>query len=428
MTAILLVNPPIYDFSAYDFWLRPYGLLRVAGFFQHGVQMTLFDFLDRSSPQMPRSSNSRTDPFGRGAFYSERIPKPPVFADIPRYFKRLGIPRDRFRNFLTEHNQFDFALIQTSMTYWYPGVKEVIEDIRKFAPRMKIILGGVYASLCPHHAHLLGPDLVVQGISCEPLSRLIDIKPDLTKTPFWQAYPVLPFAVLKISQGCPFNCTYCSTPLIYPRFSHRPLDEVLEEFELLSSRGVKDIAFYDDALLFKPQVVLIPFLEKVLAANSGINFHTPNALHACFITKDLAALMVRAGFKTFYLGFESANSDWQKRTGSKVYPENLAQAVRNLLAAGADPAGIKAYQIIGHPLAGISQAEQSMKFINSLGIGIVLADFSPIPGTPDAEAAKKWTDIAEPLNHNKTAFTIRRLGYERTNDLKNLRKKLNRRL
>jgi hypothetical protein len=29
---ILLVNPPIYDFSAYDFWLKPYGMPRVAGF------------------------------------------------------------------------------------------------------------------------------------------------------------------------------------------------------------------------------------------------------------------------------------------------------------------------------------------------------------------------------------------------------------
>jgi len=29
---ILLVNPPIYDFSAYDFWLKPYGMLRAAGF------------------------------------------------------------------------------------------------------------------------------------------------------------------------------------------------------------------------------------------------------------------------------------------------------------------------------------------------------------------------------------------------------------
>jgi hypothetical protein len=28
---LLLVNPPIYDFTAFDFWLRPYGMLRVAG-------------------------------------------------------------------------------------------------------------------------------------------------------------------------------------------------------------------------------------------------------------------------------------------------------------------------------------------------------------------------------------------------------------
>jgi len=28
---ILLVNPPIHDFAAYDFWLKPYGRLRVAG-------------------------------------------------------------------------------------------------------------------------------------------------------------------------------------------------------------------------------------------------------------------------------------------------------------------------------------------------------------------------------------------------------------
>jgi len=28
---ILLENPPIYDFAAYDFWLKPYGMLSGAG-------------------------------------------------------------------------------------------------------------------------------------------------------------------------------------------------------------------------------------------------------------------------------------------------------------------------------------------------------------------------------------------------------------
>ncbi len=50
---ILLVNPPIYDFSAYDFWLKPYGMLRVAGFLRGQADFALFDFLDRLDPRVP---------------------------------------------------------------------------------------------------------------------------------------------------------------------------------------------------------------------------------------------------------------------------------------------------------------------------------------------------------------------------------------
>jgi hypothetical protein len=47
---ILLVNPPIYDFAAYDFWLKPYGLLSVAGYLRGRAEFKLFDYLDRLDP------------------------------------------------------------------------------------------------------------------------------------------------------------------------------------------------------------------------------------------------------------------------------------------------------------------------------------------------------------------------------------------
>jgi hypothetical protein len=53
------------------------------------------------------------------------------------------------------------VLVQTVMTYWYLGVREVIEDVRKLQPHAKIILGGVYATLCPKHAKSLGADQVL---------------------------------------------------------------------------------------------------------------------------------------------------------------------------------------------------------------------------------------------------------------------------
>ena len=135
--------------------------------------------------------------------------------------------------------------------------------------------------------------------------------------------------------------------------------------------------------------------------------------------------MIRAGFKTFYLGFESASQQWQQRTGSKVFSDELAQATRYLIDAGADPGNITAYQILGHPHIDIQELEASMRFVNSLGIRGMLADFSPIPGTPDGEYCRKWVDLDEPLMHNKTAFPIILLGFDESNRLKDLQRKLN---
>jgi len=55
---VLLVNPPIFDFTAYDFWLRPYGMLRVAGMMRHCCRLSFFDYL----------VSYKTDAWGRGRF------------------------------------------------------------------------------------------------------------------------------------------------------------------------------------------------------------------------------------------------------------------------------------------------------------------------------------------------------------------------
>jgi len=244
----------------------------------------------------------------------------------------------------------------------------------------------------------------------------------------WELYEKLNVGVLKLSDGCPFSCTYCSVPRVYGKFKPRPLERSLAELELLAKRGVENIAFYDDALLFESGRVLQPFLEEVLRRKIKVNMHSPNGLHARFITRELAELMVKAGFKTFYLGFESASLQWQEQTGSKVFCDELSRAVENLTAAGAEPTSITVYQILGHPDSDIQQLEESMRFVNGLGARGMLADFSPIPGTPDGETARKWVDMDEPLLHNNTAFPITLLGFDEVNRLKDMQRRLNRNL
>ena len=413
---ILLVNPPIYDFTAFDFWLKPLGVLSVAGLLRGHAEMELFDYLERSG---------ESDEFGKGKFDAERIETPKVLADIPRSFNRFGKERKEFREYLCNTKRFDFVIIQTVMTYWYQGVQEVIEDIKKLSPSTKIVLGGPYATICNLHAKSLGADLIIEGTDLRPLWHLLDVIPVKYQSPFWEGYDGIESGAMKLTRGCPFKCTYCSVPNVYTEFVPRSPLNCGADIDLLEERQVKNVAFYDDALLYEPTRTLIPFLQYVIQKQPGINFHTPNGLHAKFVYDELAELMVRAGFKTFYLGFESMSEDFQKSTGSKLKPRELVKAVVNLQKAGANRKNITAYAIVGHPDSDTQQLEESMRYINELGIRVMLSDFSPIPGTHDGDKCNKFADMSEPLNHNKTAFPIRLLGNDRVNELKDLCRELN---
>lgn len=427
---ILLVNPPIYDFAAYDFWLKPYGMLRVGGMLRPFADLKLFDYMDRLHPAFDPAIREKTDYYGKGPYPCKIIPKPQPLKDIHRHYRRFGMPRKIFHDFLVKMGSFDFVLIQTVMTYWYPGYKEVIEDIRRFCPPAKIVLGGFYATACTGHANTLGADIVIVGDNLDPLWNLIGHPPFAEpQTPAWELYPKLESAVMTLTHGCPFKCSYCFVPQSNVKFQTRPLDQCIAELNHLVSLEVKNIAFYDDALLYQSEQVISPFFLAVLDSRINVNFHTPNAMHARFITPELADVMVRAGFKTFYLGFESRSETFHKETGSgKVVSDELADAVEYLRSAGADPQNIIAYEMLGHPLANVQQLEESMRFANSLGIRIMLSDFSPIPGTPDGDLCRQYANLEEPLNHSKTAFPIRFVGFDRVNYYKDLCRKLNRQL
>jgi radical SAM superfamily enzyme YgiQ (UPF0313 family) len=363
------------------------------------------------------------------------------------------------------------------MTYWYLGYKEVIDELKKHWPRTKIVLGGPYSMICSEHAKNLGADFIfgddvamlatakqtpTAGVGANQIFKNPVIGDDgAEQLPQWGLYKNLTTAAMKITCGCPFKCTYCSVPIFCDGFTARPIEQVIEELKYLISLGVKNIAFYDDALLYKSDEVLKPFLryvienginpapivpcqnpEKISSTNvnrndfglaitknnrCGVNvsFHTPNALNARFIDKGLADLMIKAGFKSFYLGFESRADEFQKQTGSKVFDNEFARAVKNLIAAGADKSSITAYLMLGHPRFEIQDVEESMKFVHNLGARIMLADFSPIPGTPDGRLAEKYVGMNEPLMHNKTAFPIILFGDEEVTRIKDMCRKLN---
>lgn len=147
---ILLVNPWIHDFAAYDLWARPLGLLILATSLREAGWEPLFvDCLDADHPEM---QPVKVKDYFHGRFAKTTIPKPPLLATISRTYSRYGVDPDIIRSDLASIPTPQAILVTSLMTYWYPGVRETIQLLREVFLDVPLLLGGIYASLLPDHA------------------------------------------------------------------------------------------------------------------------------------------------------------------------------------------------------------------------------------------------------------------------------------
>ncbi len=426
---LLLINPWIYDFTAYDLWNKPIGLLYIASHLrQAGYHIDFIDCLDKYHPLLAASDTRKvkTKKYGTGPFIRQRIHKPEILNFIPRYFARYGLPENIFNRYLRNLPKPDAVLVTSMMTYWYPGPARVVELVRDIFPGVPVILGGIYATLLPQHAgNVVRPDEIITGpgeiaienllarlFSGSPAGRLSAQSLDDFPWPAFDLYSRLDYLPVMSSRGCPYRCTFCATDKISGPYAQRQPDKVLEEIKENTARyQVRDVAFYDDALLLNKNDRMIPLLENVIESGLNLRFHTPNGLHTRQVDREMARLFYGSGFKTIRLSFETSDPLRRQDMGNKVSPDQLQAAVDYLQEAGYERKNLEAYVMMGLPHQNYQEIYDSILFVHSLAIKIRLASFSPIPGTVDYERAVKdglFPADADPLLTNKTIYPMHR--------------------
>jgi len=438
---ILLINPWIYDFAAYDFWLAPLGLLSLAAFLRedgYGVQM--IDCLRhpvQTCPTLRTEKQPRRSPSGHGQFSKESLLRPLPLQSIPRRYNRYGIKEGEFRNSLKEMSRPELILVTSMMTYWYPAVFDTIRILKEEIPGVPVILGGNYVTLCAEHAQKAGADRLVIGEGeCQLPEILKDylgndtafqVDPDdLDSYPYpaYDLYERQEQISIMTSRGCPFRCSYCASHRINPRYRRRDPIKVADEIAYWhEGYGVCHFSFYDDALLIDPEGMAIPLLEEIIRRGLNCQFHCPNGLHLREVTPELARLMFRAGFRTIRFGFETADVQRQINTGGKVTNEHLEHAVAYLREAGYEPRDIGIYLLCGLPGQSAVEVHEAIKHVQRCGARPVIAEYSPIPGTAlwDASVEASPYPIAEePLFHNNSLLPCQSglLTFEMYQDLK----------
>lgn len=412
---ILGINPWITDFAAFNLWSRPVGLLACLSMVRDaGAAIALMDCLD---PTWEGVRWPRPGRYGTGHYPKQELEPPEALAFTGRRYSRYGLDRAMVREALARLDPApDAVMVSSVMTYWYPGAIDALSLARELWPDAVRILGGPYATLCADHAlRHARPDLLVRG-SLETPANWAQLWAALG----WDAPPLPDRAGLNLaldlyndpgyapvlgSRGCPFSCDYCASRALYPGFTQSGPGPVLASMEAEQARGVRDFAFYDDALLVAPDRWLWPVLDAAADRWPQVRLHTPNAMHVRSLTPDACSRLKRGGLTTVRLGLET--TDFDRRHDVKLTRREWEDGARNLVDAGFDLADIGVYILFGLPGQDLTSVEAAVRHVREFGFRPHLAHYTPIPGSPMFEAARRaspYPIAEEPLFQNNSIW------------------------
>jgi hypothetical protein len=395
--------------------MTPLGLLHLSRYFKdHGWRTSLLNCLTRFDPLLPATRKKR---YHTGDFYWEEQDPPTNFEIIPRKFKRYGFNAAMVRQRLEQLPPVDCIGVSSLMTYWYPGVEAIVSELREVYPTVPLFLSGIYASLCTDHARNLSG--ITHVFPKKELSQfhtvLMHYFPDTFK-PYISSRSFPDYTLvrhqeslpLRLRSGCSHRCKYCASSYLDPQPTILPQKAALTGLTWGREWNIEDFVFYDDALLYQFDEVLKPFLEEKMNLHPTARFHTPNALHARYITKTVADWLYQTGFETIRVGLETIDPILQAKMGNKADQRDWENAIDGLVTAGFNKSQVGVYVMVGVPGQTLEHVYQTISYLKDFPVLIKPVWYSPIPHTPYFDELKqRFPEIEnEPLFQNDTFFPI----------------------
>lgn len=378
----LLINPPIYDTQYWPHWSQPHGLLKIATWLRKCgyTDLRLLDCL--------ATDKQRKVAFRRRGYVSRD--------NITRRMWEFGWPLDKLRNELLRHANGelfrpDEVWITSIMTYWWTSTRDVIRLVQEVfdPPRPRILVGGVYPTLYPEHAEdrLSGEAdevIIVPGEICdEAANAWTDLS--LYRDPVYEAKPI--YAIITGSRGCPFNCAYCAQLKLNNgrrAVRYRDPEDVAEEVaQKRRDYGIREIAFYEDNLLFNREDFLAR-LDAIERRGLKLTIYAPEGIEPRLIERELLARMRRAGFQKIYLALETIDNEigrgWNRRQAT-VEKFDRAVAIAQECGFRVGAQDLNAFVLFGLPGEDLQAVVNTALYASHRVGSVIPMLFTPVPGS-----------------------------------------------
>jgi radical SAM superfamily enzyme YgiQ (UPF0313 family) len=192
------------------------------------------------------------------------------------------------------------------------------------------------------------------------------------------------FTSIVSSRGCPFRCSFCGCRK-FARGIWRPrsVENIMEEFRLLYSKGFRQFLFVDDNFTLNLRRV-VKLCRQIKKEKLDIEWLCDSRVDNC--SYDTLREMVKAGCRLLYFGVESANQRILNYYKKGITPDQTKKAVKTARKAGVDI--IVGSFIVGAPDESREEIRNTLHFAHELDIDVPqLNILSAFPGTDS------WNDL-----------------------------------
>lgn len=295
------------------------------------------------------------------------------------------------------------------------GMK-LVRRIRRKQPDCFVVLAGCAAMPACESFERDEPDLRVGQKEKFRLPELLPAALQTTQheTPTGEPAPTFHTtrALLKIQNGCNFDCAYCIVPLTRGHPVSRPRTEILREADALLHAGFQElvitganIACYQDS-----RGNLIPLLEQLLSLSAHHRIRL-SSIEFSTIEHELTAFMAGEPRICRYLHapLQSGDDEILTRMGRRYSVIEYSQAIEHACRL-LPHAGIGTDLIAGFPGESEQQFLNTFELVQALPFSnLHVFPYSPRPGT---RAAKLPDDV--PAKQKQERVTaLQRLGQEK---------------
>lgn len=127
---------------------------------------------------------------------------------------------------------------------------------------------------------------------------------DLGKLPIPAKY--FKYSIVSTARGCPFNCTFCSSPQIWGRdVRNRPIEHVMEELTLLRNKHGIDTIFFKDETFTMSKKRVIELCKAMVDANLNLVWTCDTRVDC--LSEETLYWMRKAGCYYMSVGIESGS-------------------------------------------------------------------------------------------------------------------------